>query len=155
MFLERVDGAIVDEHAYRMMTKLMNGVIRYAEHAVFGRALVSLLTMRPSDLDDDDLDIALREADEQSREILMKYEERLFREVARHMVLTSPLLWLLSVALVPVALVLTVFNLFRVARSSFASVVSRIGRSTAVRQLSLDARGLLREELADDGALAA
>lgn len=157
MFLEYVDGGIAAGRAYRLMTTTMNAVIRYAEHAAFGRAFLGrVFSGRSYELDAvDDVEVALEETDEESRTVLRKYRAKLYYEIARQMLLTSPLLWALIAVLLPVAAVLSLFRVLDVTRSSIAHVVSRVGRLTSVRRIASDARALLSDDVTDDGLQAA
>lgn len=149
MFLDRVDKVIEPDRAYRILMDTMNGTIRYAEHVTFGRSIVGLLVLRRYTYE---IDIALGTSSEKTRKILIQYRTKLHYEIARHMLLTSPLLWALLLSMLPVLVVLfclaSLFSMVNATKRQIAGIVSIVGRLTAVKRIESDALALLPEQAA-------
>ncbi len=150
MFVDYVDGQINTEHAYRFMASTMNGLIRYADHVTFGRAIIGMAVLRRSP---DDMSITFEDADETTRRLLNTYRKKLYYETSRHMLLTSPLMWTVLLATLPLVLltiaIMSLLRMVHVMRAFVARIVSAFGRAASVDRIVSETHELLPEEWRD------
>ena len=149
MFLDRIDKVLEPDRAYRIVMDTMNGTIRYAEHVTFGRTIIGALVLRGYTYE---IDIALDASSEETRKILIQYRTKIHYEIARHMLLTSPLLWALLISTLPAIAILfclaSLFSMVNATKRQITGIVSSFGRLTAVKRIESDALALLPEQAA-------
>lgn len=107
LFLIMADGEIAPDHPlYVALRSTMNGMLRFAEHLSFTRVLiVSVLGRATGAAYAERMDLLFRSVESMgTRKRLMRLRRRLGIEIIKFITLTSPVLWLLSVVLVPIVL---------------------------------------------------
>jgi len=150
MFIAHVDAKREADRTYRLMTNTMNSLIRYADHVTFVRSLVGLVAVRKVP---DEVDAILKDADDETQKLFHVYRKRLNYEIARHMMLTSPFLWIFFLATLPLvlltAILLSLLRMVHVMRAAFAKTVSVFGEAVHVERVVSDVCALVPEDLRD------
>jgi hypothetical protein len=102
IFLLRVDGVLSPaDRAYRILMKQINASIRFADAMTFGRWLVVAIATRPSPSAYDDFEIALASLPDETRRVLVAAHEEFEYQAAKHIFVTSPLAWALTLVALP------------------------------------------------------
>jgi hypothetical protein len=151
----RLDGIVAhDEPAYLKLYRRMNVLIRRADSLSFGRLMVVAVLPPPRILIEErvveDVEVALEHAPPGAREALDKLRLDIGYEMVRHVILTSPLAWIVLIAAIPICLVaapvLVLFQVFTATRSGLIRTIRGFGQKPLIKRLAMDPSGH------DDGA---
>ncbi|MCU1278251.1 MAG: hypothetical protein JWM53_1797 [bacterium] len=136
LFLVMADGLIHrNDVAYSRLYRAMNGTLRYAESVTFFRLLVHDIFMRRElKAADDPMDQAIAGMqNEVARQRLVMLRRQLGFEVARHILISSPLAWGFLLVALPV---LKVYQLLR--RDAWDAFAQRVGDTRPVKKIEAE-----------------
>lgn len=149
----RIDG-VVDplEPAYVALYRRMNALIRRAESLTFGRLLMVFLVPMPAELREQwkvtEVEAALEHAPPAARAALDGLRLDLGYEVVRHVLVTSPLAWLLALVVLPATLLLRTVSATRDGVvGAVRGSIRALGERPAIKRFECEATAMLPDEL--------